>query len=42
VSLPDDIDVSNRIVVEHLNIYYGEFLAVEDVNMIIEPSRSPR
>jgi phosphate transport system ATP-binding protein len=37
VPLPDDIDVSNRIVVEHLNIYYSEFLAVEDVNMIIEP-----
>jgi phosphate transport system ATP-binding protein len=30
-------DVSNRIVVEHLNIYYGDFLAVEDVNMVIEP-----
>ena len=27
----------NRIVVEHLNIYYGAFLAVEDVNMVIEP-----
>jgi phosphate transport system ATP-binding protein len=37
VPLPDDIDVSNRIVVEHLHIYYSEFLAVEDVNMIIEP-----
>jgi phosphate transport system ATP-binding protein len=41
-----DIDVStpavqtgpdNRIVVENLNIYYGDFLAVKDVNMIIEP-----
>jgi phosphate transport system ATP-binding protein len=30
-------DVANRIVVEHLNIYYGDFLAVEDVNMVIEP-----
>jgi phosphate transport system ATP-binding protein len=30
-------DVANRIVVEHLNIYYSEFLAVEDVNMVIEP-----
>ena len=29
--------VANRIVVEHLNIYYGDFLAVEDVNMVIEP-----
>jgi phosphate transport system ATP-binding protein len=27
----------NRIVVEHLNIYYGAFLAVKDVNMVIEP-----
>ena len=30
-------DVANRIVVEHLDIYYGDFLAVEDVNMVIEP-----
>ncbi len=37
VPLPADIDVANRIVVEHLHIYYGDFLAVEDVNMIIEP-----
>jgi phosphate transport system ATP-binding protein len=37
VPLPDDVDVNERIVVEHLNIYYSEFLAVEDVNMIIEP-----
>ena len=37
VPLPDDVDVTNRIVVEHLHIYYGDFLAVEDVNMIIEP-----
>ena len=27
----------NRIVVEHLNIYYSDFLAVKDVNMVIEP-----
>ncbi len=27
----------NRIVVENLNIYYGAFLAVQDVNMVIEP-----
>jgi phosphate transport system ATP-binding protein len=37
VPLPDDVDVANRIVVEHLSIYYSDFLAVEDVNMIIEP-----
>ena len=35
---PADLpDASNRIIAEHLNIYYGEFLAVEDVNMVIEP-----
>jgi len=27
----------NRIVVENLNIYYSDFLAVQDVNMVIEP-----
>jgi phosphate transport system ATP-binding protein len=27
----------NRIVVEDLNIYYSEFLAVKDVDMVIEP-----
>ncbi len=27
----------NRIVVENLNIYYSAFLAVKDVNMVIEP-----
>ena len=27
----------NRIVVEDLNIYYGDFLAVRDVDMVIEP-----
>ena len=37
VPLPDGVDLTNRIVVEHLNIYYGDFLAVEDVNMVIEP-----
>ena len=35
--LPDNIDTTNRIVAEHLNIYYSDFLAVEDVNMVIEP-----
>ena len=34
---PVVVDTANRIVVEHLNIYYGDFLAVEDVNMVIEP-----
>ena len=29
--------VDNRIVAENLNIYYGDFLAVKDVNMVIEP-----
>jgi phosphate transport system ATP-binding protein len=37
VALPDGVDVSERIVVEHLHCYYGDFLAVEDVNMVIEP-----
>ena len=32
-----DGEVENRIVVQHLSIYYGDFLAVEDVNMVIEP-----
>ncbi len=27
----------DRIVAEDLNIYYGDFLAVRDVNMVIEP-----
>ena len=27
----------NRIVVENLNIFYGDFLAVRDVDMVIEP-----
>ena len=31
-----DGNVDNRIVAEHLNIYYGDFLAVRDVNMVIE------
>ncbi len=36
---PNDLPTGpdNRIVVDHLNIYYGSFLAVEDVNMVIEP-----
>lgn len=29
--------MSKRIEVEDLNVYYGKFLAVEDVNMVIEP-----
>lgn len=29
--------MSKRIEVENLNVYYGNFLAVEDVNMVIEP-----
>jgi len=29
--------VSKRIDVNHLNVYYGDFLAVEDVSMVIEP-----
>ena len=29
--------MSKRIDVEDLNVYYGDFLAVEDVNMTIEP-----
>src|SRR5690606_23623352 len=29
--------MSKRIDVKDLNVYYGEFLAVEDVNMVIEP-----
>ncbi|MFM6974305.1 MAG: phosphate ABC transporter ATP-binding protein PstB [Agromyces sp.] len=29
--------MSKRIEVEDLNVYYGNFLAVEDVNMVIEP-----
>ena len=38
-STPNDLPTGpdNRIVVEHLNIYYGSFLAVKDVNMVIEP-----
>ncbi len=34
---PEIVDTANRIVVDHLHIYYGDFLAVEDVNMVIEP-----
>ncbi|WP_324649406.1 phosphate ABC transporter ATP-binding protein PstB [Georgenia sp. H159] len=29
--------MSKRIDVKDLNVYYGDFLAVEDVNMVIEP-----
>ena len=29
--------MSKRIDLESLNVYYGDFLAVEDVNMVIEP-----
>src|SRR5659263_517150 len=29
--------VAKRIDVNHLNVYYGDFLAVEDVTMVIEP-----
>ena len=29
--------MSKRIDVKDLNVYYGEFLAVQDVNMVIEP-----
>ncbi|WP_058234567.1 phosphate ABC transporter ATP-binding protein PstB [Devriesea agamarum] len=29
--------MSQRIDVENLNVYYGSFLAVEDVNMVIQP-----
>ena len=38
-STPNDLPTGpdNRIVVEHLNIYYSSFLAVKDVNMVIEP-----
>jgi phosphate transport system ATP-binding protein len=39
VASPTDLPTGpdNRIVVENLNIYYGDFLAVKDVNMVIEP-----
>ncbi len=29
--------MSKRIELQHLNVYYGNFLAVEDVNMVVEP-----
>ncbi len=29
--------MSKQIDVNHLNVYYGDFLAVEDVNMVIKP-----
>ena len=31
--------MGQRIDVKHLNIYYGDFLAVEDVNINIEPNK---
>ena len=31
--------MGQRIDVNHLNIYYGDFLAVEDVNISIEPNK---
>ena len=34
---PAETGPDNRIVVEHLNSYYSDFLAVKDVNMVIEP-----
>jgi phosphate transport system ATP-binding protein len=34
---PAETGPDNRIVVENLNIYYSAFLAVRDVNMVIEP-----
>jgi phosphate transport system ATP-binding protein len=30
-------DLDDRVVTENLNIYYGDFKAVRDVNMVIEP-----
>src|SRR5659263_676036 len=33
--------VAKRIDVNHLNVYYGDFLAVEDVTMVIEPRSVP-
>ncbi|GAA6123526.1 phosphate ABC transporter ATP-binding protein PstB [Bifidobacterium psychraerophilum] len=31
--------MGQRIDVNHLNVYYGDFLAVEDVNMAVEPNK---
>ena len=31
--------MGQRIDVNHENIYYGDFLAVEDVNINIEPNK---
>ena len=36
-SISPETGPDNRIVVENLNIYYRDFLAVKDVNMVIEP-----
>ena len=32
--------MGQRIDVNHENIYYGDFLAVEDVNINIEPNKA--
>jgi phosphate transport system ATP-binding protein len=37
VPTPDDATTTNRIVVTDLNCYYGDFLAVQGINMVIEP-----
>jgi hypothetical protein len=34
--------MSKRIEAKNLDIYYGDFKAVEGVSMIIEPRASPR
>ena len=31
--------MGQRIDVNHLNVYYGDFHAVDDVNMVIEPNK---
>lgn len=31
--------MGQRVDINHLNIYYGDFLAVEDVNLAIEPNK---
>ena len=33
---------AKTVEVTDLNLYYGAFHAVQDVNMTIEPNRSPR
>lgn len=37
--LESEYKMGQRIDVKHLNIYYGDFLAVEDVNINIEPNK---